>query len=222
MRRRDFIQYSLIGGGSFILNLGLYNPQSADAFILKFLFKSLLKNAFGFFQIRNEQWYKQRQEVMLAEREFIRQQFTNVAIAEVESPQYNIITASERQDPLANNVAFGFPRIELNEASIANIGGPAAVGMTYAAEYLKQNRNMNPGQVQASVLPKIEGGKSYSNMSGWSDSKSFNYYPNHYSYTGMRIRYDAVNPRPGGFGIISVSVNANQLIRIPEIRINFK
>ncbi|QSV65726.1 MAG: hypothetical protein HEQ12_01255 [Aphanizomenon flos-aquae DEX188] len=221
MKRRKFIQYSLIGGGSFILNLDLYNPQPADAFIFGFLFRALLSSAFRGFQIRDKRWYKARKDVMLAEREFIRQQFTNLAVAQVDGSQYNVIAASERQEPLANNVGFAFPRIEYNQETIATVGGPASVGMTYAAEYLKRNRNMDASEVNASIIPSLDGGTTYSNMQGWSDSTSFNHYPNNYSDTGVRVRYDAVNPRRGGFGIIDVSVNANQLIRIPPIRIDF-
>jgi hypothetical protein len=97
MKRRKFIQYSLIGGGSFVLNLGLYNPQSADAFIFGLLFRALLNSAFRGFQMRDKRWYKARKDVMLAEREFIRQQFTTVGVAEVNDPenQYNVIAVSE-------------------------------------------------------------------------------------------------------------------------------
>jgi hypothetical protein len=56
-------------------------------------------------------------------------------------------------------------------------------------------------------------------MRGWSDSTSFNYYPNNYSDTGVGIRYDRVDSRKGTFGLIDVTVNANQLIKIPQIRI---
>jgi hypothetical protein len=224
MKRRKFIQYSLIGGGSFVLNLGLYNPQRADAFPF-FLVRGLLKlfsnSAFAYSQMQDPRWYKARKDVMLAEREFTRQQFTNLAVAQVGSPKYNVVVASQREEALANNVGFAFPRIESNQETIATLGGPASVGITYASQYLKQNRNMYPPEVQASILPSLQGGETYSNMRGWSDSTSFNHYPNNYSDTGVRVRYDAVNPRRGGFGIIEVTVNANQLIKIPQIIVKF-
>ncbi len=53
------------------------------------------------------------------------------------------------------------------------------------------------------------------------NSSSFRGYPNSHSDRGVRIRYDAVDPRPGGFGTIDVSVNAHHLIKIPQIRVNF-
>ncbi|MBD2627280.1 hypothetical protein [Trichormus variabilis] len=222
MKRRKFIQYSLIGGGSFVLNLGLYNSQPADAFFFGLLLRALLNSAFSGFQTRDERWYKARKEVMLAEREFIRQQFTTVGVAQVNDPQdqYNVVVASERKDPLANNVAFGFPRIENDQEFLATSGGPGSVGMTYAAEYLKQNRNMDVSEVNSSIIPKLSGGFNIvSDMRGWSDSTSFNYYPNNYSDTGVGIRYDRVNSRKGTFGLIDVTVAANQLIKIPQIRV---
>ena len=250
MKRRKFIQYSLIVGGSFVVNLGLYNPQPSDAIVLKGLFETLLVSAFGYFQMQTEQSYKERQNAMLAKREFIRQQFTNIAVAQVDisqyvdSSQYNVVMYGERQERLAKNVAFAFPRIEDQRETITIISGPAAVGMTYAAVYLKKNRNMDYSEIQSSLLPSLDGGTTYSDMQGWSDSGTFNSYPNNYSDTGVTMRYDSdsgtfnsypnnysdtgvtmrydmVKPGRGGFGIIDVSVNANELIKIPQIRVNF-
>jgi hypothetical protein len=200
MKRRKFIQYSLIGGGSFVLNLGLYNSQPADAFFP--LFGLLLRAAFAGFQMRDKRWYKARKDVMLAEN------------------QYNVIAVSERKDPLGNNVGLGFPRVENNQEFLATSGGPGSVGMAHAAEYLKQNRNMDVSEVNSSIIPKLSGGFNIvSDMRGWSDSTSFNYYPNNYSDTGVGIRYDRVNSRKGNFGLINVTVDANQLIKIPQIRV---
>ena len=222
MKRRKFIQYSLIGGGSFVVNLGLYNPQPSDAIVLKGLFETLLVSAFGYFQMQTEQWYKERQDAMLAKREFIRQQFTNIAVAQVNSSQYDVVTSAERQEPLAKNIGFVFPRIQDNQETITSVGGPASVGVAFASAYLKKNRYMDHSEVQASLLPAVDGGiNQVSNMEGWSNSGSFNSYPNNYSDTGVTIRYDMVKPGRGGFGTIDVSVNANELIKIPQIRVNF-
>ncbi|MBS9391902.1 MAG: hypothetical protein HEQ29_01600 [Dolichospermum sp. LBC05a] len=223
MKRRKFIQYSLIGGGSFVVNLGLYNPQPSDAIVLKGLFETLLKCAFVYFQMQTEQSYKKRQDAMLAEREFNRQQFITTGVAQVNDPQdqYKIIAVSQRQEPFARNVGFAFPRIEDNRETIATVGGPASVGMSHAAAYLKKNRYMDHSEVNTSIIPSLEGGTTYSDMRGWSDSGTFNSYPNNYSDTGVTMRYDMVKPGRGGFGIIDVSVNANELIKIPQIRVNF-
>jgi len=131
MKRRKFIQYSTIGGGSFLLSLGLNNPP-ADAFIWGLIFRALLQAAFSGFQMRDQKWWDERLDVMLAQREFIRQRFTDVSVAEVESPQYNVLVAAQQTqsqsliiDPkknknipnkingtITNNVAFACPRIE--------------------------------------------------------------------------------------------------------------
>lgn len=241
MKRRKFIQYSTIGGGSFLLSLGLNNPPPAGAFIWGLIFRALLQAAFSGFQMRDQKWWDERLDVMLAQREFIRQRFTDVSVAEVESPQYNVLVAAQQTqsqsliiDPkknknipnkingtITNNVAFACPRIENGEECLATFAGPAAVGMTIAATYLKQNERMSFDDVQASIIPKFQGNVQYSDMRGWSDSTAFRAYPNSYSDNGVRIRYDAIDPRPGGYGIIDVSVDSWHLIQIPKIRVDF-
>jgi hypothetical protein len=221
MKRRDFIRYSLLGSGSFVLGLGVCRPQPADAFIWGLLFRALLNSAFSSYEMKNEQWYKDRLDVMLAEREFIREEFTQISVAQVDSSPYGVIATSYRQDLLETNVGFAFPRVENGTETIALLGGPAAVGMAHAAEYLRLNRHMSHGQIQDAILPSLTGGTRLSNMEGWSDATSFNAYPNNYSDRGVRIRYDAVEPYSGGFGTIDVTVNANQQIQIPQIRVDF-
>ncbi|AUS35917.1 hypothetical protein amyaer_p04790 (plasmid) [Microcystis aeruginosa NIES-2481] len=241
MKRRKFIQYSTIGGGSFLLSLGLNNLPPAGAFIWGLIFRALLQAAFSGFQMRDQKWWDERLDVMLAQREFIRQRFTDVSVAEVESPQYNVLVAAQQTqsqsliiDPkknknipnkingtITNNVAFACPRIENGEECLATFAGPAAVGMTIAATYLKQNERMSFDDVQASIIPKFQGNVQYSDMRGWSDSTAFRAYPNSYSDNGVRIRYDAIDPRPGGYGIIDVSVDSWHLIQIPKIRVDF-
>ena len=242
MKRRKFIQYSTIGGGAFLLSLGLNNSPPADAFIFGLIFRALLNAAFGGFQMRDQKWWDERLDVMLAQQEFIRQRFTDVTVAEVESPQYNVIVAANQlqsQSPfidpkknkdipniinqtITSNVAFACPRVEDNgDKCLATCAGPAAVGMTIAAAYLRQNQRMTIDDVQASIIPNLQAGSEYLDMRGWSDSTAFRGYPNYYSDTGVRIRYDAIDPRPGGYGIIEVSVGSWQLIQIPKIRVSF-
>ncbi|NQE37269.1 hypothetical protein [Microcoleus asticus] len=98
--------------------------------------------------------------------------------------------------------------------------GAASIGMSIAAMYLRENQRLSVDEVQASVLPRLGGGASYADWRNW-DSTSFRYYPNNYSDTGVRIRYDAVEPRRGGFGIIEVTVDAYRPIVIPQIRVNY-
>ena len=92
--------------------------------------------------------------------------------------------------------------------------------MSIAAKYLKENARMTPSQIQAAILPRLSGGVNYSDWRDW-NTTSFRGYPNNYSDTGVRIRYDAVEPSPGGFGTIDVTVNANRMVKIPQIRVNF-
>ncbi|MDJ1170824.1 hypothetical protein PMG71_15430 [Roseofilum sp. BLCC_M154] len=92
--------------------------------------------------------------------------------------------------------------------------------MSIAAEYLSENTRMTTEQIQAALLPALAGGTNFSDWRDW-DRDSFRAYPNNYSDTGVRIYYDAVDPRPGGFGIIDVTVNAHRLIKVPPIRVNF-
>ncbi|MEB3272249.1 MAG: hypothetical protein ACO4AI_04670 [Prochlorothrix sp.] len=80
---------------------------------------------------------------------------------------------------------------------------------------------MEPHHIQASVLPARDGGFINNSRQNWSQNSS-NYYPNDYSDTGVRIGYEAVNPRPGGHGIITVRVSAHDVIRIPPIRVDFQ
>jgi len=243
MKRRKFIQYSTIGGGAFFLNLGLNNPPSADAFIFGLIFRALLNAAFGGFKMRDQKWWDERLDVMLAQREFIRQRFTDVTVAEVESPQYKVIVAANQpqsqsliidskknknipnkiNQTITSNVAFACPRVENGEECLATFAGPASIGMAIAATYLKQNEKMTFDDVQASIIPKFQGNVQYSDMRGWSDTLAFRDYPNYYSDNGVRIRYDAIDPRPGGYGIIDVSLYSwkSKLVQIPEIRVSF-
>lgn len=221
MKRRSFLRYSLLSGGSFVIGLGISHPQPANAFIWGLLFRVLLRSAFNGFEIKDEKWYKRRLDVMVAEREFIRERFTEISVAQVSSPLFGVVAASHRQDLLETNVAFAFPRIENSLETVAVLGGPVAVGMAHAAEYLRLNRNMRHEQIQDAILPSLRGGTRLSTTESWTDATSFNAYPNNYSDRGVRIRYDAVSPQPGGFGTIDVTVSANQQIQIPQIRVNF-
>lgn len=92
--------------------------------------------------------------------------------------------------------------------------------MAIAAQYLQENTRLTTPQIQAAILPRMAGGIDYSDWRDW-NSSSFRGYPNSYSDTGVRIRYDAVQPTKGGFGMIDVTVNANLMIKIPPIKVNF-
>ena len=112
MKRKDFLRYSFWAAGLSSLDLVYIAPRPADAFIWRMLFRALLRSAFSTYEIKTEQWYRNRLDVMLAEREFIRERFTEVSVAQVDHFPFGIVAASHRQDLLETNVAFAFPRIE--------------------------------------------------------------------------------------------------------------
>lgn len=228
MKRRKFIYYSSLGTASFIVNLGLHNPKRADAFlffllanpVLRLVMGGLARSAFSFFQRREQEWWDKRLEVQLAQREFLHRQFQDVTVAEIRSPQYSVIIGSERRESLGNNAALVFPRIEDSRPTLSAFSGAASIGMAIAAQYLQENTRLTTPQIQAAILPRMAGGIDYSDWRDWNNS-SFRGYPNSYSDTGVRIRYDAVQPTKGGFGMIEVNVNANLMIKLPPIRVNF-
>ncbi|MEC4805265.1 MAG: hypothetical protein SAJ12_10970 [Jaaginema sp. PMC 1079.18] len=228
MNRRSFIKYSSLGTGFFVLNLGLHNPQPVDAFlffllrspILRFVLGQLGRSAFSSLQQRDRQWWDKRLEVQLAEREFIRRQFTDVTVAEVRSPQYSAIVAAQSRERLGYNAGLAFPRIEYDRPYMSSFSGPAAIGMAVASEYLRQNERITLSQIQSAILPRTAGGADVSDWRTW-ERDSFRGYPNSHSDSGVRIRYYVDDPRPGGSGIIEVTVNAHRIIQIPPIRVNF-
>lgn len=220
MNRRKCLQYLLFSSGTFAVTIDLNKDSKANAFVWGLLFRALLNAAFSDFEMRDQQWWDDRLEAQLAQREFVRESFTDITIAQVNGSPYPLVAASERSDNLVTNLAYAFPRIEDEKETIASVAGPGSVGMTVAAEYLKQNRNLNTLQVHSGVIPRMRGGQRLSTMNGW-DSSSVEYYPNNYSDTGVRIRYDAVEPRVGGFGLIDVSLDADQRVRVPQIRVDF-
>ena len=109
MKRRKFIQYASLGGTSFVINLGVLNSQKSNALLLIFLIKSapglsLLNTALGGLTLaafasgkidkRTQQWFDKRLDAQLAQREFLRRQFQDIAVAEVNQPQYNYVSWS--------------------------------------------------------------------------------------------------------------------------------
>lgn len=89
MTRREFIQYGTLGSASFVVNLGLHNPQQADAFLflllrgalMDYAFGALLQGAFAFARRawgrRSQEWYDRRLEAQLAQSQFLGNSFTD-------------------------------------------------------------------------------------------------------------------------------------------------
>jgi hypothetical protein len=230
MKRREFIQYGALGSTTFLVNLGLHNPQPANAFLFAllggtlfdFAFGALLQGAFalarGAWQRRTQQWYDQRLDAMLAQSQFLSNSFTNVVAAEVNSFQYSVVLASERREQLGQNVAFAFPQMHDSEPSTASYAGPASIGMAIAAQYLRQNQRMTPEEVQKAILPRYQ---NHNDFTSWSQPTTYTAYSNIVSDNGVLIEYRSVKPGKGGHGIIDVTVNANRQIIIPSIQVKY-
>ena len=167
---------------------------------------------------RTQEWYDRRLEAQLAQRRFLGNSFTNVAVAEVNSPQYSIVLAAERREQLGNNVAFAFTQRHDSQPSVACFAGPASLGMAIAAQYLRENQRMTHQEVQAAILPIYQ---DYNDWFSWSQSTSYTAYSNVASQDGVLIEYRAVDPRAGGHGIIDVTVKANRRIQIPSIQVKY-
>lgn len=227
IQRRQFIQYSLASAG-FIVSLDALYPKKADAFLFLLLRGTLMDMAVGallqgaFSLARNaatrrsQDWYESRLNVQLAQREFLSRQFTNIAVAKVSETQYGYFLAAQNRERLGHNVAFGFP--DVSQSGFSAFSGPASVGMAIAAQYLKKNEKMSSQEVQAAILPRD---KQYDDWLSWSSSTSFVAYANVASDNGVVMRYDSVDPRPGGYGIIDITVNANRRIKIPQIKVQY-
>jgi hypothetical protein len=232
MKRREFIQYGALGSTTFLVNLGLHNPQPANAFLFAllggtlfdFAVGALFQGAFalarGAWQRRTQQWYDQRLDAILAQSQFLSNSFTNVVAAEVNSFQYSVVLASERREKLGHNVAFAFPQMHDSEPSTASYAGPASIGMAIAAQYLRQNQRMTPEEVQKAIVPRYQ---NINNFTSWSMPESQIVYNNIASESnfGVDIKYKIVKPGKGGHGIIDVIVHANREIIIPSIEVKY-
>jgi len=228
MERRQAIKYIALAGGSFVVNLGVFSPRRADAFLMFILGNPVLRFALGMFlrggfasaRRRDREWWDDRLEVQLAQRKLLERSFTDVTVAEVQSPQYSVVVGAERFESLGYNPALSFPRIENDRATVSNFSGAASLGMAIAAQYLAENTRMSIDEIQASILPRLRGGANFDDWRDWSSS-SFRGYPNTYSDTGVLVRYDAIDPYSGGYGTIDVTIEANRRIRVPQIRVEY-
>ncbi len=217
MKRRDFIKYSTFGGASLVVSLKLCAPNKVDAIVSPF---GILARAIGYaLYYRSQAWFDDRLDAQLGQRELLRRSFRNVVVAEADSPRHRYICGGARQD-MSTNLGLTFPRIEQGQATIAGFSGPASLGMAVAAEYLRDNERMQYQQVRSSMLPRLRGGINHDDWRDWT-SRSSRMYENTYGDGGVNISYDPVKPFRGGFGVIDVSVKAEQHIKIPPIRVRF-
>ncbi len=228
MNRRKFLQYSA-SSGVFVVSLGLLTPQRADSFLFALLLRGTLmdlalgalsQGAFALarsaFSRRSQEWYDKRLQAQLAQREFVRRQFGTIETAQVSDHQYNYISASQFREQLGYNVVLSFPETRLADAS--HFAGPATIGMAIAARYLREHHRMEAQDVRAAIFPRE---KLADNWRTWEEPNSFTRYDNQVAGNGVLIRYDAVKPAQGGYGLIQVSVNSSSRIRVPDIKVNY-
>jgi hypothetical protein len=71
----------------------------------------LIQGAFSSVRNRVSQrpdFYENRMNVQLAQREFLARQFTNIDVTETQSEQYSYVVAEQALENLGYNVALGF------------------------------------------------------------------------------------------------------------------
>jgi len=235
MKRRQFIFFSL-ASASFVVNLDLLNPKPADACFICFAaipiasgaslmslaFAGLTLAAFadGNQEVRpTRAWLEKRMDAQLAQREFLARQFGGgLVAANVRSDRHNYILGAYKDEYLGGNAAFAIPETAGSQPEISYFAGHSSIGMVAAAEYLRQNERMSPKEVRDAILPTYQ---DYASWASWSEPSGFTAYRNTASERGVLMRYDAVDHRPGGYGVINITVNARGAIKIPEIRVNF-
>jgi hypothetical protein len=232
MKRRQFIQHSILSSTAFTGTLIFGSQQPAEGIILllgrlalETLFGMFLEGAFDFasgkLQQRREQWFAQRLEAQLAQQELITKNFApSIYVAEVEVSEYKYVLATSRQQYLGKNVVFSFPRLVNSEPVITKIEGPAAYGIAYAAKYLEQNTRMKAQDIRRAILPPVTAAAHpFDNWQGW-DAKGLVAYPNDYSSAGVKVRYEPISAKQGGKGIIEITITAEREISL-DIPVQF-
>lgn len=94
-----------------------------------------------------QEWHDRKLKAQLAQSKFLGNNFKNIAVAKVNSPQYIFVLAAERLEQLGNNVAFSFPQMCGSEPSVASFAEPISLCMAVAARYLRENERMTPQQI---------------------------------------------------------------------------
>lgn len=215
MKRRDFLRYSAMGGGSLIATVA-WQPQPAEAFF----FLGLLLRAAGMalrsgLGERNQAWWDSRYEAMLAQSRLFDAEFRRVEVAELNNRFYNYIAVGRQN----SEVAMSLPRVLNNgSTSVSTFASPAAAGVAIAAEYLRQNERLYPEQVQKSVLPTF---KNQDSIASWNQPFSSTSYESIASQDGVSMTYRLGKSGRGGYGDLDIVVDADRTVRIPTVRVNF-
>jgi hypothetical protein len=151
MKRRKFIEYGILGSGSFLVTLGL-QPKPAHAFLwlltggglagmlFRSAFTSVITNTVrDAWQRSSQKWWNDRYETMLAQSRFLDNRYEqDLSVSTVNGYNYSYILAANKWEQAGENVAFNFP--QLRHGQSASFSGPASIGMAVAAKYLRVHR----------------------------------------------------------------------------------
>lgn len=229
MKRRKFIEYGVLGGGSFLVTLGV-QPKPANALfwlltggglagmLFRSAFTSVITNTVrDAWQRSSQKWWNDRYETMLAQSRFLDNRYEqDLSVSSVDGYNYSYILAANKWERVGENVAFNFP--QLRHGQSASFSGPASIGMAVAAKYLRENQRMSPQEVANAILPHYQ--DSYDFIS-WNQPNSTITYFTPASQSGVIIEYQVKQYGKGGFGEIYVTVDASRRIQIPTIQVQF-
>jgi hypothetical protein len=213
MKRRDFLKYSAMGGGSLITTVA-WQPQPAEAFF----FLGLLLRAAGMalksgLQVRTQAWWDSRYEAMLSQSRLFDAEFRRVEVAELNNRFYNYVAVGRQN----SDTAISFPSTRYGN-TVSTFSSPAAAGLGIAAKYMRENERYYAEQVQESVLPTF---KNQDSMISWNTPFSSTNYQAIASQNGVSMTYRLIKPGRGGYGELDMVVEADRIIRIPTTRVNF-
>lgn len=230
MNRRKFLAVAA-GTGAMLATNSLHTP-SVDAFIPLLLrlglgiarslaSNYLLEGMFGagsrVLSRKNQAWYDSRLDAQLAQEKYFQRRFakeaSEIAVANISLSPNSHFFVAERQDLLGANPAFCFSQTHNGRVNTSAFSGPACVGIAYAARHLQEKERMSPKEIQNILMPRQ---KDYDDWGSWNDQTTrYTNYTTISSRNGVLIEYRAVAPQPGGYGIITVSIDAYRQINIP-------
>jgi hypothetical protein len=223
--RRQFNRGALLGGASFAASsVGILFPKPAEAITTEFPLEKLSSGlVFGGIRrysaaaalpgILSEILDKNSSSginpeiasvIRSADQSIVDQNFS---LSRTELAKANVLLwGRQRQDKLGPNVGFGFVQEYQDGISNAVIWGPTMTAIHIAQPWLA-NQKLNPNEIAGSLLPVRS---TYDDLSEWSGEKNSGV-----SFTAYRtvlgevtVRYDLKEPGPGGFGIIQLTMEA--------------
>ncbi len=172
MNRRKLIRIGTLGSISCATGINLYNPQSVQAFgplfslFLRVGLSYAIENAthlglqgmLGIYykemRRRVQEWYDRRLDAQLAQRALIEQDFTDIRAVGIPNTSYKHILIGTKQEASGYySPAIVLPRLTGQGNDLVAFSGPAAIGISYAANYLSKTTHMSLKQIQSALLP---------------------------------------------------------------------